>query len=198
MVISRLFIDLSRYDPIPIALESSVQFEAFSADEQKVQQCTSRMCILADSERFDVVSFLVSEELCAEWRRVIADVPEKKPNSMHSYGKVLIPAMNDVICSIVRSILPDLPTVRRIHAFYVKYDASSQTSLGMHTDDSTYTINICLSNNSIGSDLVFDSLNSVYRHTAGRGIVHSGLLPHHVTALQSGTRENIIIWVSRS
>jgi hypothetical protein len=43
---------------------------------------------------------------------------------------------------------PTAPQVTHLHAFFIKYSAEpgvAQTSLGRHRDDSTFTLNLCLS-----------------------------------------------------
>jgi len=144
--------------------------------------------------------FTLSEDFIAALQEGVSAAPMNIPNSMHRYGKVLLPFMDGAVRALCASVLPPdvLGHVKHIHAFSVKYSRSQhaqQTSLGRHRDDSDFTINVCLSNDSTGADLVFDASQRTYTHVAGRGLVHNGDLEHHVTELESGDRECVIIWV---
>jgi hypothetical protein len=145
--------------------------------------------------------FELPTELCSALVSDIAQLEQRIPNSMHRYGKTLLPQMQAAVHSLVAAVLPadDLALVNHIHAFYVQYGQHvGQTSLATHADDSHWTINLCisLSPDLRGSELVFDPQNVVYTHSkAGRGIIHRGCMRHHVEPLLSGQRENVIIWV---
>ena len=82
-----------------------------------------------------------------------------------------------------------------IHAFYIKYENNLQKNLDRHIDDSTYTINLCLTNTSEKGELIFDDLDFTYVHKENHGIVHSGKIYHHCNDICAGQRENIIIWI---
>jgi hypothetical protein len=144
--------------------------------------------------------FTLSEDFIAALQEGVSAAPRNIPNSMHRYGKVLLPFMDGAVRALCASALPPdvLGRVKHIHAFSVKYSRSQdarQTSLGPHRDDSDFTINVCLSNDSTGAELVFDASRLNYTHVAGRGLVHNGDFEHHVTELESGDRECVIIWV---
>ena len=146
--------------------------------------------------------FEVPPDACASLISEIAVLDQSIPNSMHRYGKILLPQMQSSIHNLVAHVLPadDAQRVSRIHAFYVQYsELVGQRSLDSHIDDSHWTINLCLSVSPDlrGSELVFDPQNVEYRHThAGRGIIHKGNMRHHVQPLVCGQRENIIVWVT--
>eukprot|EP00386_Alphamonas_edax_P008723 GDKI01028400.1.p1 GENE.GDKI01028400.1~~GDKI01028400.1.p1 ORF type:complete len:135 (-),score=39.81 GDKI01028400.1:153-557(-) len=130
-------------------------------------------------------------------------MPPGPPNSMHRYGKVLLPGMEEEVHALLRALLPegDSKRIAHVHAFYIKYGtAVGQTSLGVHRDDSHWTLNLCLSVSSdpplTGSDLVFPASGMRYTHQAGRGIMHRGELAHQVEGLVGGERENLIVWVT--
>jgi len=146
--------------------------------------------------------FELPESASASLLSEIAGLEQVIPNSMHRYGKILLPQMQRSIHGLVACLLPaeDVTRVNHIHAFYIQYsDAVGQKSLDSHIDDSHWTINLCLSVSPDlrGSELVFDPQNVTYRHTqAGRGIIHRGSLRHHVEPLVCGQRDNVIVWVS--
>ena len=142
--------------------------------------------------------FSVNVEYCTLLMEQIDNIEDQIPNSMHRYGKVLLPHMQEVLFSLVKPLLPEekLCRIKHLHAFYIKYSGAKQRSLGSHVDDSSFTINLCLSSSSKGGDLIFDDLGITYPHKAGQGLIHQGSLKHHVTDLVDGERENIIIWVT--
>jgi hypothetical protein len=202
LIAHRIVIDISGYDTVPIEWVEGELLEPF-VKEAKVEGKEEGSCGCSSFSpktlcEGDVRTFLISEDLRVELLKQTEDLPVRPPNSMHRYGKVILPAMESTVKKLVKSLL-DVDSAGKIfhlHAFYLKYDLSVQTKLALHMDDSTYTINICLSNDSTGAELVFDELSSCYRHSPRRGIVHRGFLKHHVEPLQAGVRENIIIWVT--
>jgi hypothetical protein len=160
---------------------------------------------LPGGERMDagVRLFSVRADFIKQLEEGVSAAPVNIPNSMHRYGKVLLPFMDGPVRALCASVLPEhaLGRVKHIHAFSVKYSHSpgiQQTHLGRHRDDSDFTINVCLSNDSRGANLVFDTSGFVYTHKAGRGMIHTGDLEHHVDELETGDRECIIIWVRLS
>ena len=102
--------------------------------------------------------------------------------------------MKNIINSLIKELLP-LNNIIDIHAFYIKYNNSLQKNLEKHRDDSTYTINLCLSNSSNEGKLIFDDIDYKYKHKECLGIIHPGSLYHHVEDIGVGERENIIIWI---
>ena len=106
--------------------------------------------------------------------------------------------MNSTIKRLVKTLIPasSASRIKHLHAFYIQYIGGIQTSLGPHFDDSSFTINVCLQSNSTGGDLIFDDLGLSYSHSNSMGIIHSGVLKHHVSELTEGSRENVIIWVT--
>jgi hypothetical protein len=47
-----------------------------------------------------------------------------------------------------------------------------------------------------GANVVFDDKDYQYTHSRGKGLIHRGDLVHHVTELDGGERENLIIWIT--
>lgn len=128
-------------------------------------------------------------------KKKIKNIKVKIPNSMHRYGKIIYPKLKSIIDKLVIGLLPNMNIIS-IYAFYIKYDNKVQKKLDIHRDNSTWTINICLSNNLSDGKLVFVKSGIVYSHTSNDGIFHRGSLEHYVDKVNSkGTRENIIIWV---
>jgi hypothetical protein len=161
--------------------------------------------------------FSVDEDLCRAVSRQAAALPNKPPNSMHKYGKVLLPTLRDEMHALVQAALPPefLDSISHIHAFDIKYLSRVEgghrpikTKLGLHVDDSTWTINVCVNETDFsGCGLMFTGLKHpegkerafppfTYRHAPFRGVVHRGFLQHSVSDLTGGSRESIIIWVS--
>ena len=105
--------------------------------------------------------FELPAEVCTSLISDIAQLQQSIPNSMHRYGKILLPDMKGAVHSLVASVLPagDAQRVNHIHAFYIQYSEQvGQKSLDSHMDDSHWTINLCLSvsDDLRGSELVFD------------------------------------------
>lgn len=202
LIANRIAIDISGYDTVPIEWVTGNFLEPFvkkgEVESKEDGPCGCSVFSSRTLREGDVRTFSFSEDLRVQLLKQTEGLPERPPNSMHRYGKIILPAMESTVKSLVKSILDFVSAGRiyHIHAFYIKYDLGVQTKLGHHMDDSTYTINICLTNDSTGAELVFDELSSCYRHLPRRGIVHRGYLKHHVEPLQTGARENIIIWVT--
>jgi hypothetical protein len=143
----------------------------------------------------NITRFELDPEVILQMKNQIEQIEERIPNSMHKYGKVIYPTMKCIIDSVVQELLPCTNNMVDIHSFYIKYNPSVQKNLDKHRDDSTYTINICLSNSSNEGKLIFDDMNYSYAHQECFGILHSGTLYHHVEDIGVGQRENVIIWV---
>jgi hypothetical protein len=159
--------------------------------------------------------FSATPELCRALSSGAASLPNSPPNSMHRYGKVLLPDMEKEILGLVRSCLSpeEAAKVYHVHAFHIQYamgdgPAPRMTKLAKHCDSSDFTINLCCSDSSFtGSDLVFSGFAGTngaervlpkefrYVHRPFRGVVHRGALQHWVEELTSGSRESVIIWV---
>jgi hypothetical protein len=142
----------------------------------------------------NITNFELDKDVILKFKSEIEQIEEKIPNSMHKYGKIIYKYMTNNINSLIKELLP-LDNIINIHAFYIKYNNSLQKSLEKHRDDSTYTINLCLSNTSNEGKLIFDDVNYEYNHKECFGILHSGSLYHHVEDIGFGERENIIIWI---
>lgn len=140
--------------------------------------------------------FTITDEFNNTLKKLVNCIDNNIPNSMHRTGKIILPEMTNEIYSLTKSILPEYykKKILSIFAFYVKYD-NYQNKLDSHKDDSTITINLCLSNKATGGDIVFDKDNIIINHNNKSGILHMGCIKHHVNELRDGTRENIIIWV---
>ena len=89
------------------------------------------------------------------------------------------------------------------HSFIVRYTASEDLGLDMHTDDSDVTFNVCLGFDFTGATLTFcgymgardhRKASHVYRHEVGRAVLHSGQRRHGADDIQQGTRMNLIVW----
>lgn len=91
----------------------------------------------------------------------------------------------------------------------IKYDINGTRKLETHTDDSEFTVNICLENSSENNNLIFigNMKNKLYpkikqyysdihidKLLKGDVLIHYGAHPHRVNELKSGVRKNLIIW----
>mmetsp|Transcript_13735 Transcript_13735/g.32523 ORF Transcript_13735/g.32523 Transcript_13735/m.32523 type:complete len:97 (-) Transcript_13735:95-385(-) len=73
--------------------------------------------------------------------------------------------------------------------------------LAIHQDASDLTFNLCLGTEFTGASLRFfypDAMGgnqmAEHHHTVGYAVVHKGSIHHDVRPLQSGERENLVIW----
>ena len=111
---------------------------------------------------------------------------------------------------ISSEILPDIlrQPFDNIHSYVVRYGDEMDRELGFHVDDSLLTINVCLNDGFLGSELVFegvrcpshmDTLCSAservcIEHKKGFMVLHYGKNRHYVNSIVSGERYNLIIW----
>jgi hypothetical protein len=141
------------------------------------------------------------------------------PNNMHEYGVILHdPDLRSWIDELANTKLkkeiqknfPDMPGhyFSSHHSFITSYSKEANQDLSLHVDASHITLNICLENQAQGADLVFtgtrcrehvDTLpdDPMTRLTfrAGDAVLHAGNQRHFVTALKSGVRTNLVIWM---
>ena len=95
-----------------------------------------------------------------------------------------------------------------IHSYVVRYGDNYDRNLGFHVDDSLITINLCLKNDSKGSELCFSGIRcplhidtpsmknekKIITHEKGFAVIHDGKNRHHINDIYSGERYNLIIW----
>jgi hypothetical protein len=209
--------DISKHDQDLVIARVAQQ----SVISLELQQQQHRVTFDEEDLMDGVRCFELPADFCASLLSDISQLQQSIPNSMHRYGKILLPQMEREVHGLVASVLPagDAQRVSHIHAFYIQYSEEvGQKSLDTHMDDSHWTINLCLavSHDLQGSELVFDPDNVTcaslsptlpsttncnnsprYPHRkAGRGIIHRGAMRHHVEPLRCGSRENIIVWVT--
>ncbi len=140
-------------------------------------------------------------------------------NSMHKNAILtneigLEPFISSFTNFFFKKIAPDvlpgalLKTIDSIHSYVVRYGISLDRDLGFHVDDSFLTINLCLNDGFVGSDLQFegqrctthiDTLSGEHervliKHKKGKMILHHGKNRHYVETIRKGERFNLIIW----
>jgi hypothetical protein len=84
------------------------------------------------------------------------------------------------------------------NSFAIIYNENKQTQLKLHIDDSLITINMCLHNTSVGTNLIFQNESgnkSIYPNPEDYLVIHKGNLSHYVTKMQFGERINIVTWI---
>jgi len=156
-----------------------------------------------EMEHFDVIS--------KEYQ-----IPVRRPNSMNNYGVVVNEiGMRDLLSSFQHDYLWPLakclfpkeashPFDGHHHSFLVRYEASEDAGLDMHTDDSDVTFNVCLGEAGFeGSTLTFCGMfgsahhrqyQHTYPHEIGRAALHLGSQRHGADDITSGRRTNLIVW----
>ncbi|CAJ1370663.1 unnamed protein product [Effrenium voratum] len=158
------------------------------------------------------------EQLKAELRHFKEQkLPHQQPNSMNRNGCILNeiglgPLMDRMIyvylMPVCRALYPDLlPGVDSHHSFIVEYGPNMDTNLGVHDDNSEVTINVSLSQDYSGGELVLYHRARVahpqklekkpyyHRTTHGTMLLHPGELLHEVLPVTAGNRQGLIIWL---
>jgi hypothetical protein len=153
--------DIPKHDQ-DLVLARVAQQSVISLEQEQQQQ--HRVTFDEEDLMDGVRCFELPAEFCASLLSDISQLQQSIPNSMHRYGKILLPHMQRAVHSLVASVLPagDAQRVSHIHAFYIQYSEEvGQKSLDSHADDSHWTINLCLavSHDLQGSELVFDPDN---------------------------------------
>ena len=179
----------------------------------------------------DIYQFPLLSDGCIEkWRKELAhfrrwrelnDVDIMVPNSMNNYGLILsdlgaeepfLQLMKEVISPIALHIYSDIinEPLTKLHPFVVEYGRHSDRDLGFHVDASDVTVNLCLGDEFIGSELYFegrrceihrqglsrDQEKFYYAHIPHYAIIHTGKHRHGTIAIEKGSRRNIILWCS--
>lgn len=144
-------------------------------------------------------------------------IEEGSPNSMQEYGRVVSDTMleywiddlmNKRLKPYVEKLFPHLPSLEfaEHHAFMTSYSEEENHDLDLHVDASHITLNLCLTSNAQGADLVFTGSrcqqhvdgppepSRPVRFRAGDAVLHAGNQRHFVTALAGGGRKNLVIW----
>jgi hypothetical protein len=141
-------------------------------------------------------------------------------NSMHKYTipleklvlKDFIEAFVKIyLLKIIQKKFPDRfdHGFDEIHGYIVRYSKYEDVNLERHVDDSFVTANICLNENFLGSELVFNGvrcpihLDSSFQineelsitHQKAILILHDGKNRHYVNSIREGKRYSLIIWV---
>jgi len=157
---------------------------------------------------------LFNEELASFYQ---SGIPARRPNSMNNYGVIVNEiGMQPMITAFQQQYI--WPLARRLfpeegakldghHSFIVRYQASEDLGLDMHTDDSDVTFNVCLGDEFTGATLSFcgqigtpahRKLSHTYHHELGRAVVHLGTRRHGADDIATGRRVNLIIWSHNS
>ena len=156
----------------------------------------------------------------SRWRE-LEDVDIQAPNSMNMYGFMLADAeaqspwkllMEEVISPLSSELFPLVcgKGLDELHAFIVEYGSGLDQDLGFHVDASDVTVNLCLGEDFVGSELYFkgrrcdrhrqspDLPNETffYGHLPGTAIIHAGKHRHGAVAIEHGIRRNVILWCS--
>jgi hypothetical protein len=135
-------------------------------------------------------------------------LPLQQPNTMNRYGIVfsdfglthLFDSIYKQMDPLVQKYFPkvDFPITSH-HAFLVQYKPNQQKDLGLHVDDASFTINLCLENtNTDEGELYFKEFDSNQairvKNIPGDAILHYGKQMHGAYPVNLGRRYNLIIW----
>lgn len=125
-------------------------------------------------------------------------------NSMHKYSFVS-PLKNEIHESINNKLFPLVKDFYKLNnnfpnfytGFAFQYVNNGQNKLNLHTDDSLYTVNLCLENSSDNNEVVFLQSNGkeipIYLKEDYM-LIHLGNQPHYTNKLSDGKRTNIVLW----
>ncbi|GAB5367909.1 hypothetical protein AAMO2058_001272500 [Amorphochlora amoebiformis] len=140
-----------------------------------------------------------------------------RPNSMNRYGAIMDhfgfePVLRELIAQRItplsRKVFPHIKKLDSHHGFIVSYQQGKDTKLAFHRDDSEVTLNLCLGRDFKGGELYFGGTRcrkhqqvppskdeAVFvSHQVGYGLLHLGAHRHAATEINSGRRENLILW----
>ncbi len=150
---------------------------------------------------------LFKPKLCGELMAQAAVTPREQPNSMNKYGTTL-EAMKlgrwaaqlaiQFVNPLRRDYYPEIGFIDSAFGFLVQYEGGKQKKLDAHVDDgSRVTLNVCLTRNFTGGNLVFyGPRKEVFEiaHKEGQAIVHRGNHVHRAKPIEGGQRTNLILW----
>jgi len=147
------------------------------------------------------------------------NVEVSRPNSMNNYGAILDhfgfhQALSDLIDAFINPLALKLyPHMKPLngghHGFIVSYQVGKDEKLDFHRDDSEVTLNLCLGRDFKGGELYFGGVRCRKHqqvppvqgkeghkigHNVGYGLLHLGAHRHAATKIESGRRENLILW----
>lgn len=120
------------------------------------------------------------------------------------------PLRERFLSPISRAFFPECVsgTLDSHKAFVVTYRIGQDLDLDYHYDNAEVTVNISLDDSFEGGDLYFGSMRgrtppcdtSFARcvHECGRGVLHRGQHMHGAMPLESGERQNLIVWMRSS
>mmetsp|Transcript_24608 Transcript_24608/g.68488 ORF Transcript_24608/g.68488 Transcript_24608/m.68488 type:complete len:370 (-) Transcript_24608:460-1569(-) len=140
-------------------------------------------------------------------------LPIRRPNSMNNYGIIvneiglrgmMTLLQQEYLWPVARELYPrEGAQFHDHHSFMVQYKQGQDLGLDMHTDDSDVTVNICLGREFTGAGLTFCGVMGTphhrhvshqYQHVVGRALMHLGAQRHGADDIQTGERNNLIIW----
>lgn len=174
---------------------------------------------LLEEESPGVYSFpMMTTEFCSMFIEELdnyksSGLPIRRPNSMNNYGivvndigmeRMLSYLQRDFLHPVGLTLFPkEGSQFDAHHSFMVQYKEGEDLGLDMHTDDSDVTFNLCLGKEFTASGLTFCGMMGdpthrhftfAYQHRVGRCVVHLGRKRHGADDIQSGERNNLIIW----
>jgi hypothetical protein len=160
---------------------------------------------------------LLAELEAAEAARRAGRFAGGAPNSMHSYGVLLSDLGLEglgfgLAKAAVEPLIGRFPGVEGpvvdAHAFAVSYGRDRDEDLGLHVDDSTLTLTLCLGCTFTGGEVVFEGARcpahrqgpcwpderQAWAPRPGLGLVHRGAHRHHVRPVGLGRRVSLVVW----
>lgn len=145
-----------------------------------------------------------------------SNIPHEQPNSMNHHGVILdeigFQSFFDnlrtrYIQPLAQKVFNDPDLILDTHrAFVVKYALNEDKDLAAHFDNAEITLNVALTEDFQGGELVFHDKDNGYQWPAfgyeqwpmANGIIHKGSHIHEALPITSGERCNLIIWCRSS
>lgn len=210
------------YSPSPEDVFNSRVLHALSAHPSSVG---TALWTLASKTQVDGVFVidLFTEKFLHDVRQELlwlrsSGVPLRRPNGMNRFGCILsdlgFDALIELLADMVVRPLSKLAfpqwvrddDMRELYAFSVQYAMGGDLELSEHADASCVTLNVCLGDVFDGGALAFRGVRFKDKNAdrreweevpqqLGKAVLHMGQHIHSATRLQSGTRENLIIWL---
>jgi hypothetical protein len=151
-----------------------------------------------------------NKENMKKWLDLSKTLKNESINSMHKYS-TQIPLTQKEVTSLITETWKFVKVFYKLDkyqepylyaGFMIKYSENKDSKLNLHTDDSLYTINICLENTTTGTEIIFHPIskgltnNLIVNMEENQVLIHLGSHPHETNNLKNkGERTNIILWI---
>eukprot|EP01064_Diplonema_japonicum_P034056 TRINITY_DN6914_c0_g1_i1.p1 TRINITY_DN6914_c0_g1~~TRINITY_DN6914_c0_g1_i1.p1 ORF type:complete len:291 (+),score=7.59 TRINITY_DN6914_c0_g1_i1:92-964(+) len=137
-------------------------------------------------------------------------IPTRRPNGMNRFGviaediglKQAFEFLREKYLAPIAMLLfqeyISRPDTRQEYTFVIRYRLGDDTQLSRHADASSLTFNTCIGETFTGGNISFSGPHGVgvLPSTVGVTLIHRGMHKHAALQLESGTRTNLVTWLS--